>query len=311
MKINNSPRVISCLSVFFLCLAVNSSIVKAQWENPSDKFTYGFTEGKSNTLKGTEEVQEFLSKGSSSVLGLPTSGSARLFIAAKNTGGFKIDPSANSLTLIGSVGGSNKFSVYNTKINSPVVSASFSASFSNPDAQKNTYYFSMGTNGVLYYNKNVVYTGANSAGALFNALKFAYTDKGVTLQNRVAGEARGTDVVLNGDLLKFETVYQFVLYMNNSNKETKYKAAGKEYTIAEKSYHLWVTNTADAKTSQYIYNGSADLVRPTETNATNGEDATIPVGAPLNSFLFQSVNGKDNTSSMKIIGNIELVSSKK
>jgi hypothetical protein len=294
-----------------LGLLLIASFAKAQWEKPTDKFTYGFTEGKVKTLKGTDEVQEYFSKGSSGVLGSPSSGMAKLFIPANSAGGFAIDPAANSLTLMGSAGGSTKFSVYNTKINSPIVSTTFTANFSNPDAQKATYFFSAGTNGSLYNGKSAIYTGANSGGALFNALKFSYSSNGITLGNRTLGDARGTDVPLIGGILKFNTAYKLELYMNNSNDLTEYKRAGTEYKVAPKSYHLWVTNMVDLKSTQYTYEGSANLVRPTETNATNGEDATIPVNAPLNAFLFQSINSKENTSSMIINGNIEIVSSKK
>ncbi|WP_256009920.1 hypothetical protein [Desertivirga xinjiangensis] len=296
-------------AVLGLSFLLSTGIAEAQWKNQSTTWSYGFGDSKSATLTATADNAEYLSKNAASVLSQPSSGTVRLFIPGNTDGGFTIEPTSNTLTFSGSTVGSTKFSAYNIAGASEIASITFNVTFSNPDKQQATYYFSMGTKGKpgnLYNSANAVYTGANSGGALFNAVRFLYSNSGVTLGSRTVGNSTGKYATLSGGVLAYDTPYKIEMYMNNSPEAKHYSKSGKEQIVAANSYHLWVTNTVSSKTVLYSFNGSADLIRPTETNVAEGTDATIPANAVLNAFLIQSINAKPNTSALKISGNIEL-----
>lgn len=293
-------------------LLLSSGLAKAQWQSQTD-WKYGFGNAKASTLTASTENTEYISKGSSSVLPSPSAGTAKLFLPPNTNAGFTVDPASNALVLKGSTSGASKFSVYGIDNASAVASISFITSFSNPDKQQATYFFSLGTKGKagnLYNSANAVYTGANSNGALFNAVRFLYGNDGVTVGTRTEGNTTGVYATLTGGKLVFDTPYKIEVYANNSSEAKKYSRDGKEYAVAASSYNLWITNLADKKVAQYTLNGSPDLASSKETNAGTSTDVSIPVNSPLNSFLVQSINSKENTSSIKVTGDINIAYNK-
>ncbi|MNK22860.1 hypothetical protein D3C87_411420 [compost metagenome] len=293
-----------------LGLVLSAGLSKAQWVNETTVWNYGFSSGTSGTFSTGASNAENISTSGSPFLPSTPSGTSRVGLIANTTGTFVLNATNNTLAITGSSAGASKFSAYNITGASEIASISFEVTFSNPNSQAPTYYFSMGTKaaaGNLYNNNNAVFTGANSGGALFNAIRFLYSAANVTLGHRSSGDSNGNYVTLSGGNLAFETPYRFELYMNNSSSTAKsYTRGSTTYTVPAKNYHLWVTNVSTGTSVRYTYLSSPDLPRPIETNTSNSTDATIPENSPLNSFLFQSINIANNASSLKIAGGINV-----
>ena len=133
-----------------------------------------------------------------------------------------------------------------------------------------------------------------------------FSASNVTLGHRTSGDSNGYYGTLSGGNLAFNTSYKFELYMNNSAVSKSYTRGATSYNVASKSYQLWVTNIVAGTSVRYMYASSFDLARPTETNTVTSTNATILEGAPLNSFLFQSINLTGNTSSLQLKGDIKV-----
>ena len=276
------------MKIKLLAIIALATITKAYsqtygvWEGASDKPIWEINfKSKEKTFSTTVATQSSLSsKEKNGFLPAPKSGIVKLTTAANGGGDFTLID--NSLKITSASGNfPAKFSAYEIKETSPVVSLFFDISFDDTQASNGLVILGIGNSSNPVFSNVNQLTGAEQKG-IFAGLQFIVGPNTIDPRYRYLNEA--TSVYGYSSLIPQAISKSgkcaVEIYCNNSSKKLSYKRDGKTISIPAGTYNIFVNGKGLKSAGNYNI-------------PTSGE---LPTNKAIDAFLINSSNNNAPTA---------------